>query len=528
MQVYLDFSFFEQLSAMSGPQIMWELFVNGGWVLIVFVWLQFLWVVWLNARQGKFAGKVNYILLAIDVPRDNEQSPKAVEHMMTNLAGAHMPLSKWEEWWDGAHQLSFSLEIVSLEGYIQFLIRTPDFWRDMVEAAVYAQYPEAEINEVEDYVTEIPDVYPNDTHNFYGSEMVPVKHEAYPLRSYIEFEHSLTQELKDPLAALLEMFSRLGRGEQMWFQIIVMPTDDSWKDDAQKVVDEMIGKKSSKKSGGFFGAVAEFFRLWAVDAADSLFATGPAEAKKEDKSDNMLSEILYMSPGARRTVELVEYKMAKLGFYCKIRMAYVAQHAFYKKQARVGTLFSVIKQYNTLNANALKPSKEATTKALYLFAKQRVIAKQNKFMAAYKGRSAWRGMQKFILNIEELATLYHFPAINIKAPLLKKTSAKKAEPPSALPVGDEEFVSSRRSEVASGWAGAKEEREIAEPNQRLDDPKIAYLPKSLQEYDFDNNYYEQKFGIKTATKNDVSEAKRSAESTQDLSATPPPNLPFVE
>jgi hypothetical protein len=55
------------------------------------------------------------------------------------------------------------------------------------------------------------------------------------------------------------------------------------------------------------------------------------------------------------------------------------------------------------------------------------------------------------LNAEELATLWHFPTISTKAPLIKKAEARRAEPPVGLPttflentlpgVGDNEFPS---------------------------------------------------------------------------------------
>jgi len=41
----------------------------------------------------------------------------------------------------------------------------------------------------------------------------------------------------------------------------------------------------------------------------------------------------------------------------------------------------------------------------------------------------------FTFSIEELATVYHFPAEPVKAPLIPKVEARKAEPPIGLPVG---------------------------------------------------------------------------------------------
>jgi len=45
-----------------------------------------------------------------------------------------------------------------------------------------------------------------------------------------------------------------------------------------------------------------------------------------------------------------------------------------------------------------------------------------------------KNKKKNILNIEELATLYHFPVVSVIPPLIKKTGSKKAEPPFGLPV----------------------------------------------------------------------------------------------
>lgn len=484
MQIYLDFSYINLLLSQPTPwHIAWRIFADGGWLIFAFVFLQFFWAEWIMYRQGKYAAKIKYIFLAIDVPKENEQSPKAVEHMMTNLAGGHMPLSKWEEWWEGAFQLCFSLEIVSIDGYIQFIIRTPAHWRDMVEAAVYAQYPEAEIVEVDDYTKDLPDKFPDKEYNFWASELVPVKNEAFPLRSYMDFEHSLTQDLKDPLAALLEIYSRIGKGEQMWFQIVVKPTDDKWKDSAAKVVSKLMGEKTVVKPN-FFDKFVGFFVHIGEDIINSLAGVefSPAPVKKEGE----LNKLLYMSPGNRKTLELVEQKMSKLGFYCKIRVAYIAKIGVFNKATRVSNFFSAIKQYNALNANALKPSK-FTTKAMYFFVKSRVISKQNKLMRAYKSRSVWQGMTPYILNIEELATLYHFPARTIKVPLLKRTESKRGEPPSQLPFSGEDEIGGAEHYMMSNIPN--EELPIVEEKEQN------FLPDSLQTYQFDNKYFENKFAV---------------------------------
>ena len=45
-----------------------------------------------------------------------------------------------------------------------------------------------------------------------------------------------------------------------------------------------------------------------------------------------------------------------------------------------------------------------------------------------------RGRQGYVLNIEELASLWHFPVMEVQAPSVQKVDAKKAQAPIDLPL----------------------------------------------------------------------------------------------
>jgi hypothetical protein len=181
---------------------MWFLFTHGGF--LIFVWM--IWYIgtqlWLDSRQGKYAAAKQWMLLAIDVPRLTEQTPRAVENIFAHWAGAHSPNSWKEKWIDGRTQDTITVEIISIEGHVQFLVRTTRNLRDLIEASIYAQYPDAEIVEVEDYTKKVPHHYPDKEWDMFGTEMIPPKHglDLYPLRTYPEFEDRISGELKDPLA----------------------------------------------------------------------------------------------------------------------------------------------------------------------------------------------------------------------------------------------------------------------------------------------------------------------------------------
>ena len=98
-----------------------------------------------------YCENITTVFLAIDVPKRNEQSIQAMENFFDHLQGAHGTFNAWEKYIDRCISAFFFLELVSIEGNIQFLIRTPNSWRNFVEAAVYVKYPDAEITEVEDY-----------------------------------------------------------------------------------------------------------------------------------------------------------------------------------------------------------------------------------------------------------------------------------------------------------------------------------------------------------------------------------------
>ena len=120
---------------------------NWGWAFFVwpFIWMGHMIFVYYRIAENR--SKWEWMLLAIDVPKDNEQGPRAVENIFAQLAGAHASQDIEEIHFGGETQKWFSFEIVSIEGYVQFLIWTEKAYRNLIEATIYAQYPDAEITE---------------------------------------------------------------------------------------------------------------------------------------------------------------------------------------------------------------------------------------------------------------------------------------------------------------------------------------------------------------------------------------------
>ncbi len=426
-QIVIDLSPLYALMDQSPLQIIWTVFAYGGWIPFVWVmWKGFL-DLWLMSRQEKYAMTINYIVLSINIPRMNEQSPKAVEHMFTHIAGTYSSPNFKEKWFMGKFTPAISFEYASLDGYTQFIVRLPIQFRDLIEASIFSQYPDAEISEIADYTKSVPHAFPDPEWDCWGTEFILSKPSAYPLRTYSDFEHALSQELKDPLSTLLETLSRLRRGEQVWIQFLVYPRDQTWIQESIKVASKMKGREIKKKPPAWQGVVEEGFSL-VTGGISQIVGVGAAEkeAKKEE------SRVPNLSPGEKRLLENVENKMSKMGFGVKIRFVYIAKRPVFRKGPMISMVRGALGLFGSLDGNSLKNYGAAAPKSDYFWQRWSADEKKTKIVKRFSGRSS-SGAARFILNVEELASLWHFPQILVKAPLLKKVESRKVEPPFTLP-----------------------------------------------------------------------------------------------
>ncbi|MFA6321967.1 MAG: hypothetical protein WCX71_00635 [Candidatus Buchananbacteria bacterium] len=413
----------------------WWFFKNIGWIYPVFLIVAGMLELWKNWLKTKYREARKYIVLAVDVPKNIENGPQSVEHIFNQLSGAQQGIGRYEKWWTGEIPDSFSFELISVGGYIQFMIHTCVQYRDLVEAIVYAQYPDAEIMEVQDYVNDYKKIrFPNDEYELWGTELRLAKKEFYPIRTYPEFEHS-TEGFKDSMAGLLEALTRIGPGEQIWVQLVITPADNSWIESAKIEVKKLIGAKVEQKKT-WADKVFDFPDSIIKTVSESIALGSGAEASKPAaKSDDPPSKIQHMSYGEKVVVEGVEKKISKIGFHTKIRLIYLAEKTVFNK-VTPKIIMGGFKQFNTLNMNSFKADPKSKTGGMVFLKKNRSIARKNKIIYRYKNRGHFLepGVYGQILNCEELATIYHFPTLNVKAPMLKKSEAKKAEPPISLPI----------------------------------------------------------------------------------------------
>jgi|GEM_PF-123132 len=471
------------------------------WILFFhyYLWVPFLYLFlkhivltsYMISRHLKYHHKFKYILLAIDAPKKNEQSIIGIELALSHILGVESGPNFKEKWIDGQFQLPLSLEIVSIDGFIQLIIRCPEGWRDIVESAFYAQYPDCEITQIDDYVKDVPNVYPNPTHNMFGVEWT-LDNKCFPIRTHLEFEDKMIGATVDPLAGLLEAMSKIGKGEQIWFHLLCTPLPPTWMKDCEDTVAKLTGQEKPHATT-LTGSILGFVNSVIVELVSAFFSVGAGDHHDEKKKDDAFGAIWKMSPGDRENLEALQKKMRKPAYAVKMRYGYFAELPVFNKARGLNAITGAMKQFASLGRNGFKPMfKQTATKANYFLVKPRVAFRQKKMTAALKHRDGTVGLPKFNLNVEELATIFHFPSMLIKAPMLKRTESVKREAPSNLPFGEMPTFESSSPEF-------KKVQMLPSEKDILPEDKRIVIESEQYHFDYDNDEFEKRFALNKRT-----------------------------
>jgi len=406
------------------------------WILLPLALFFILRMVWLNYIRSEYLKNLKWILLEINFPRESVKSPKAMEQIFSGLHVVEKKLKFKDKYIKGEFPQWFSIEIVGDGGVIHIYVRTPEKYRNLVESQIYAQYPEAEIIEAQDYINDLPVGVPNKDYDAWGTELILAQPDAYPIRTYpFFFQEKEIEERTDPIAGLFEFLSSLNPEEHVWLQILISPTGDDWKTEGEKLVGKILGKEVKSSPKGLF--IVQETRGWAnalMDGIRELFLGPGVKTKEEEKKVENVAA--YMSPGQKEVVAAVEANIAKLGFRTMIRELYWAHNDVFSKDktAAVGGFF---KQFNTQNLNGFKPNKMVTPGRGKIFKKRREPGQKRYIVRLYKNRQFLfhRPKRGFVFNTEELATIFHIPLKYVKVERIPRIEAKKGGPPTKLPTG---------------------------------------------------------------------------------------------
>lgn len=403
--------------------VWWIIFPPVLYYLFKFLWMDFV----IEYSDKAWVKTLSWTYLEIISPKDIEKSPKIMESLYAGIAGVFVTITPFDRYLKGAFTDRFSLEIVGEEGMMHFYIRTQKKYRNLIEAQIYAQIPDAHIFEVEDYAKKLPRIIPNKNWDLWGSDIELVMPDPYPIKTYDKFEEDVTGTIIDPLAAVAEVIGKLGPGQHIWLQYVIEPNPEKWKEEekeVKKLIDKLAGKeaKASPKNvlqhlGDVIGAVPKAF-------------SGPIEFSDAEKKEQAPLEF-RLTPMEKEVLKAVEENLGKNMFRTKMRLLLVCRKEVFDKSF-VSAFFGALKQFNDLNLNNIKPQDASKTYANYLFKKSRLAYRQRKIYRRYRDRDM--DGKTVIFSTKELATLFHFPNMEVKAPSVARIDTKRGSAPINLPI----------------------------------------------------------------------------------------------
>jgi len=343
------------------------------WVPLPFIlWrpFKFLWLWW---RVDIFLSKHPAVMLEIRLPKELLKPIRAMEVVLSSIqAAVYQPPDLWEKWIDGQIQLSVALEIASINGEPHFFVRTPKDYRDAVEASLYAQYPEIEIKEVDDYTKYVPQDLPNKDWDMFGSDYKLVRPGFYPIKTYLQFEteqEALEKKRIDPVAGLMEAMAKVKEGEQLWIQFIISPVGEAdeikwlkwvttkgslgtWIKEGAALRDKLARRDEEEAPRSMFKK--------AID----IMVFNKVEEEKKEKS--IIPPEMKLTPGEREVLGAIEMKMSKPIFDCTVRFLWLGKReVWFKPNYRLA--FSYFNEYTTSNLNAIMPLGKTLATAAHLY-----------------------------------------------------------------------------------------------------------------------------------------------------------------
>jgi hypothetical protein len=421
--------------------------------IIVLIGLYFLFQVHLTGKQSQYNKTMPSVVLRVAVSKLNERGPIVAEQIFSALHGIDRNYNFFD-YLAGRTRPRISLEIANVNNKIQFFIWAPKRLRNVIESQIYAQYPDVEIEEVEDYARNtftayeekaempaqsgvanpqnLPVVYQgndkNDLRYAVTAELQLTDPDLYPIKRYTQFEDKLTRLATEPLAGITATLSKLNAtDEQAWIQMTMEPVGDWWRKrglKCLKIINQGLFDNSfwlrkmateAYLATGFwkrFFLTPVYILFWIIRGGRS------ANLEKKGSSISELKEEMSSSHDREDPVSAAVNKVTRLSFGVNIRIVYIPRRENIDlAELKLNEIAGSFKQFNLPNLNSFKVDK--------------LNAANAQILKRYKSRQV---INPFILNVEEIATIYHMPLATVGTPNVWWVSSRKLEPPHNLPV----------------------------------------------------------------------------------------------
>ena len=375
------------------------------------------WRTWLLYVRSRFIYKLEWILLDIRLPQEITKSPLAMETFFMSLRQTGGETTFIDRWLDGKLRAHFSFEIVSIEGKVKFIIYTQKRYRNLIESALYAQYPNIEMHEIPDYARSVH--YDPKEMDLYVIDYELGTHDPYPIKTYVDYglEREIVDEENkvDPLNSVIEFMGSIGANQQCWFQVIIK-----------------AHKKEQRKLGTWFGKDDR----WKEQAKKEI-----EKIRKEAMppgSDPSTAKFPNPTKGQQERIYALERSISKVAFDVGLRSIYMGKKDFFDG-TNISAQRSLLRAFASPHLNSFSVTNwlDGFDYPWQDFKGIRKRREKRKGLEAFKRRSFFYKPEigkPIVLNVEELATIYHLPGQVAQTPNLPRITSKRSQAPSNLPI----------------------------------------------------------------------------------------------
>ncbi|MDP2691993.1 MAG: type IV secretion system DNA-binding domain-containing protein [bacterium] len=418
-------------------------------------------------RQARRSALEETVLIRMLVPKEDEKAsvkgPIVMEQIFNTLAGVRQPIGFFARVFGGKSQPAMSFEIAHLEGQIFFFARVPKTFQRLMEGQIYAQYPEVEMEVVEDYISAVAEKSeirnsesqtPSNGHHS-KSKTLSLQQQTenlgayesfqsvrlgqiciaemgysdcflWPFKTYDFFVDKDDKTQVDTLSSLTSAMSKLNHEEdQAWFQLVIRPEERLW----QKYATEAYKTLKAGYFNRWGWSLARFTKWycspfywhhWLVKVPTRWFF------KLVWTVFGLLKPVDDPSLVEKQEVgfsfwEIPNKKLKKMSFQTSVRLGYLSRSTDVAgariKVQEMSSSFNQFKwpEVNGLEIKVMGCTDSAQGEALYQRMKDRVVEPGMNF------------------GVDELATIYHLPMWNLETPNIAWVRAKRLEPPAELP-----------------------------------------------------------------------------------------------
>jgi hypothetical protein len=352
--------------------------------------------------KGQIAKSLNLSLFLISLPKETKkEGPEAQKNekemisVMEQFYASLINLKEkgWKNFLSGSSHLIFEIATAAGSDDIRFYVACPQRFAGILQKQIQSYYPTAEVEPSEDYNIFNPQGAVSAAYIKLSRDWI------WPIKTYQNLE-------ADPLSSLTNALSKIPEGEGAAVQVLIKPIKGWQKRALSKAKEIQEGKKKK-------GLTQEF-----LNTATEGIGIG---AKKNPNTPAQDFERQQVTTADQEKAKLLEIKASKVGFKTNIRI--ITSAATKERAEQLLThLETSFAQFSSVESNSFDTYETRFRPQQFL----------KKLVYNFSFRD-FNLKRSFVLNTEELASVYHFPIATTETPKMKWLKAKTASPPVEIP-----------------------------------------------------------------------------------------------